>query len=386
MRGIGSGATIYSFIPNFWDINNIIVPKAGIVFNDQTNRDLTVRLVGGLCENSIVGALDSAVINIESTNGCFSKNLVVPPGGKKVKFDNVPPINYKVVLLYHSNGDILNAFGDDGKQVNLEVADSTLTFLYRSALLVETSDLPLNQCNEPMMEQFLTYQVQVRAYEEYGGQKCYLDSMHLEIVNELSGVATVDTSYAGGKFKHKFNAGTPKLTGDHMKNITYTLTDPFDNRQATKTIESVVIGKKIIRKLQKKQVGEEIRDLDLAGQMEKKGTPTMGGLIIITAILIPCLLMAKLANIYIIIMIMATVWMGAIGFLDDYIKVFKKDKEGLSGKFKILGQVGLGLTVGLMMLFNDDIKVRMELETAEKFDYEIVGEPFLVKAEKHDEN
>ena len=145
-------------------------------------------------------------------------------------------------------------------------------------------------------------------------------------------------------------------------------------------IITILYGGRIIQYLKRLQIGETVRDLGLAGQKAKEGTPTMGGLIIITAILIPCLLMAKLANIYIIIMIMATVWMGAIGFLDDYIKVFKKDKEGLSGKFKILGQVGLGLTVGLMMLFNDDIKVRMELETAEKFDYEIVGEPFLVKA------
>lgn len=133
---------------------------------------------------------------------------------------------------------------------------------------------------------------------------------------------------------------------------------------------SVIIGGKIIGKLQKHQVGETIRDLDLAGQMAKKGTPTMGGIIIILSILVPCILFAKIANIYIILMITATVWMGMIGFLDDYIKVFKKNKEGLKGKFKIIGQVVLGLVVGVVMFFHEDVVVRMTPEAAKG--YEVV--------------
>src|ERR1700746_261992 len=109
---------------------------------------------------------------------------------------------------------------------------------------------------------------------------------------------------------------------------------------------SMVFGRRIISLLYKKQVGETIRDLGLEGQMEKKGTPTMGGLIILSAIVIPTLLFAKLHNVYIILMLLSTVWLGAIGFLDDYIKVFKKDKKGLHGKFKVLGQIGIGLIVG----------------------------------------
>ncbi|MCL4170225.1 UNVERIFIED_CONTAM: hypothetical protein GTU68_015019, partial [Idotea baltica] len=116
---------------------------------------------------------------------------------------------------------------------------------------------------------------------------------------------------------------------------------------------SAIYGKRIINYLQKKQVGESIRDLGLEGQVQKAGTPTMGGIIIILATLIPAVLLAKLDNIYIIILIITTVWMGLIGFLDDYIKVFRKDKDGLSGKFKVLGQVGLGLFVGAMLYFND---------------------------------
>ncbi|MDZ7896701.1 MAG: phospho-N-acetylmuramoyl-pentapeptide-transferase [Arcicella sp.] len=121
---------------------------------------------------------------------------------------------------------------------------------------------------------------------------------------------------------------------------------------------AAIWGKTVINLLRKLQIGEDIRDLGLAGQMQKKGTPTMGGFIILLSLLVPVLLFAKLHNIYIILLIVTTVWLCAVGFLDDYIKVFKKNKDGLSGKFKIVGQVGLGLIVGLTMWFNDDIKVR----------------------------
>ncbi|PVX50940.1 phospho-N-acetylmuramoyl-pentapeptide-transferase [Balneicella halophila] len=124
-----------------------------------------------------------------------------------------------------------------------------------------------------------------------------------------------------------------------------------------------LFGKKIIRMLQRQQIGEEIRDLGLEGQMQKKGTPTMGGLIIVLSILIPVLLFTKLDNIYIILMVITTVWLGALGFLDDYIKVVRKDKSGLSGKFKVVGQIGLGLIVGLTFFMSNDIVVREQLPT-----------------------
>lgn len=127
-------------------------------------------------------------------------------------------------------------------------------------------------------------------------------------------------------------------------------------------IISLFLGRHIIRYLLRKQVGESIRDLGLTGQKEKQGTPTMGGLIILGAILIPTLLFAKLHNVYIITMLIATVWMGAIGFLDDYIKVFKKDKKGLAGKFKIMGQIGLGIIVGSIYYFSDQVVVRERME------------------------
>lgn len=118
---------------------------------------------------------------------------------------------------------------------------------------------------------------------------------------------------------------------------------------------SLLIGKRIIMLLQKKQVGEVVRDLGLEGQYQKKGTPSMGGIIILASIIIPTLLFAKLDNIYVILMLLTTVWLGLIGFLDDYIKIFKKNKEGLAGRFKIIGQVGLGLIVGLTLFFSDSV-------------------------------
>jgi phospho-N-acetylmuramoyl-pentapeptide-transferase len=133
-------------------------------------------------------------------------------------------------------------------------------------------------------------------------------------------------------------------------------------RTAAATIISLVIsmlmGKRLIDWLSNKQVSDEIRDLGLAGEQQKKGTPTMGGLIILAAIVIPTLLFAKLGNIYIILVLVATVWLGIIGFLDDYIKVFKKNKKGLAGKFKILGQVGSGLIVGSTLFFNETVTIR----------------------------
>lgn len=121
---------------------------------------------------------------------------------------------------------------------------------------------------------------------------------------------------------------------------------------------TITFGKSLINFLRRKQVGEDIRDLGLQGQIEKRGTPTMGGIIIIAAILVPTLLFAQIDNIYVILLIITTVWLGMIGFLDDYIKVFKKDKKGLAGKFKIVGQVGLGLIVGLTLYFNENVVIR----------------------------
>ena len=126
----------------------------------------------------------------------------------------------------------------------------------------------------------------------------------------------------------------------------------------TSLIISMLFGKSIINFLQKKQIGESIRSLGLDGQMQKKGTPTMGGIIILASILIPILLFGDLSNVYVILMLITTTWLGFVGFLDDYIKVFKKNKQGLRGKFKIAGQVVLGLVVGFTMYFSDEVVVR----------------------------
>lgn len=142
----------------------------------------------------------------------------------------------------------------------------------------------------------------------------------------------------------------------------------------TSLLISLVFGGKWIRYLNRKQVGETIRDLGLEGQLEKQGTPTMGGLIILASVVIPALLFARLDNVYILLMLFTTIWLGSLGFLDDYIKVFKKNKEGLSGKYKIVGQVILGLIVGLVMYFNKNVVTREKMETPVHQVYSVIGE------------
>lgn len=127
---------------------------------------------------------------------------------------------------------------------------------------------------------------------------------------------------------------------------------------------SLVFGKRLIDMLKRRQVGETVRDLGLQGQMEKSGTPTMGGLIILAAILIPTLLFARLTNIYVLTMLVATVWLGIVGFMDDYIKVFKKDKKGLAGTSKIIGQIGVGLIVASMLYFNENVYIKTKISDA----------------------
>ncbi len=137
-------------------------------------------------------------------------------------------------------------------------------------------------------------------------------------------------------------------------------------------IISLIFGRQIIAYLKRLQIGESVRDLGLVGQKEKEGTPTMGGVIIILSIVVPCLLFARLDSIYIQIMLLATIWMGAIGFLDDYIKVFRKNKEGLKGRFKIAGQIGLGLIVAITMWKNPNITIRVTPEVAAENHYEVI--------------
>ncbi|MBZ9779017.1 phospho-N-acetylmuramoyl-pentapeptide-transferase [Psychroflexus sp. CAK8W] len=137
---------------------------------------------------------------------------------------------------------------------------------------------------------------------------------------------------------------------------------------------STIFGKRIILFLQRKQIGESVRELGLEGQKEKAGTPTMGGLIIIFSTLIPVLLLSQLNNIYVILLIVTTIWMGAIGFLDDYIKTFKKNKEGLKGRFKVVGQVGLGIFVGAVMYFHPDVTVRPDNKVTTTNNVQVISE------------
>ncbi len=143
----------------------------------------------------------------------------------------------------------------------------------------------------------------------------------------------------------------------------------------TSLLIGMAFGGRWIHYLNRKQVGETVRDLGLEGQMEKQGTPTMGGLIILSAVIIPALLFARLDNVYILLMLFTTIWLGGLGFIDDYIKVFKKNKEGLSGKYKIIGQVILGLVVGLVMYFNKNVVIRERIKEPTGVVYKMINEP-----------
>ncbi|MCD6062304.1 MAG: phospho-N-acetylmuramoyl-pentapeptide-transferase [Flavipsychrobacter sp.] len=148
---------------------------------------------------------------------------------------------------------------------------------------------------------------------------------------------------------------------------------------------TTVWGKQMINYLQRKQIGETVRDLGLAGEKTKRGTPTMGGLIILSGILIPTLLFSRFINVYVILMIVSTIWLGVVGFLDDYIKVFRKNKEGLAGRFKVLGQIGLGLIIGLTMYYNDNVVVTRQVVEGQPIlqnqTEEIISKPYTRKDE-----
>ena len=148
---------------------------------------------------------------------------------------------------------------------------------------------------------------------------------------------------------------------------------------------TTVLGKGIIRYLQRKQIGETVRDLGLQGEVQKRGTPTMGGLIIIAAILIPTLLFARILNVYILLMLVSTIWLGIVGFIDDYIKVFRKNKEGLAGRFKIMGQIGLGVIVGVTMYYNQHVVTTREVTAGKPAIYnsteQVISGPFTRKDE-----
>lgn len=151
-------------------------------------------------------------------------------------------------------------------------------------------------------------------------------------------------------------------------------------------IITMLFGKRIINYIRKKQIGETIRELGLEGQNEKAGTPTMGGLIILAAIIIPTLLFAKVHNVYIVLMLISTIWLGCIGFLDDYIKVFKKNKEGLKGKFKVVGQIGIGLLVGAVFFFHPDVVIKERISTNGQSQYSFdaaISNPNDVKMPKY---
>ncbi|MEL6925557.1 MAG: LamG domain-containing protein, partial [Bacteroidota bacterium] len=179
----------HNFLPAFWDINNIVVPKAGVVFKDQEKRNVEGILAGGFCEKSIVGTGDSVVIQLKATNDCFVQDFVFPEGTTKFEFKRIPPIDYTVALIHHSQNNIKQQIENrvGAPQIDLEPGDTSLSFIYQSDIFVETTDLPVDSCGRTLLTQNGKYQIDIRVYEEYNNIKCYLDSVVLTIANDISG-------------------------------------------------------------------------------------------------------------------------------------------------------------------------------------------------------
>ncbi len=233
----------HHFIPAFWDITNIIVPKAGIVFNDQTTRDVEGIVAGGLCEYSIIPAGGKVKINLLSANECFNQTIEIDEGsGGSFKFNNVPPIPYTVAVIDHPISNIKEALLAQGTAIDLSDRDTSIAFIYREPISIDIEPLATNCLGDQMVEKFKPYDVKISVYENYFGQHCLLDTVDLNITNNVAGI-TIDTSFAGGKLTHNFYAGTPNISSPFTKSITVTATDPFDERTTSENTQMVIIGR-----------------------------------------------------------------------------------------------------------------------------------------------
>lgn len=236
----------HQFNPAFWTITNIVVPKAGIVFNDQTKRNVEGIVAGGLCHKSIIPESGSGNVRVilKSTNNCYVDSIDIDNPSGDFEFKKVPPIDF-VVSVQHSDAIIHQSFIDQGApQIDLSERDTTLEFIYRAPLVVETTAIDTNACGEPMIEQFNRYRVDITVFEEYyNNQRCLVDSVDLVIDNRLDTEPTIDTTYKANTFKHLFYAGPPHIVYPYTKSVTIKAQSPYDDRFAVDTLTAVVIGK-----------------------------------------------------------------------------------------------------------------------------------------------
>ncbi len=237
----------HTFIPAIWDINNIVVPKAGIVFTDQAKRDVEGVLAGGICEKNVIPEGKEVQVHLVSDNNCFRDTFFFNGPGKKFKFKKVPPISYTVSIIAPELPNIGDYFTPEGggggaPSINLEVADTTLAFIYRSPITIETSPLDTNKCGIPTLTQFQKYRIDVSVFEEYEGGTCPVDSIQLAVDNQIEPNFNIDTIYNASSFRYWFNAGPPRIEGDHTNPITFSATSLLNDQNDVHTVSAVVIG------------------------------------------------------------------------------------------------------------------------------------------------
>lgn len=236
----------HQFIPAFWDFQNIIIPKSGLVFNDQTTRDVEGTIAGGLCELPIIPDGGTVEIELRSTNTCYSKTLEISEPTGSFKFDDVPPIEYEVAIVTHPIAPINTYFSERGGQaIDLTDRDTALSFIYRAPIQVELSQLDTNTCGEQMLVQGNNYRMDINVFEDYLGQRCTVDSVYLQIDNDLAINEDVDSVYHANKFEYRFFAGIPNITGDFKKPMSVIVQDPTEtNRTATASTQAIITGKR----------------------------------------------------------------------------------------------------------------------------------------------
>lgn len=235
----------HSFIPAFWDINNIVVPKAGFVFNNQETRDIEGIIAGGLCHKSIIPPGGSVTIALESQNGCYTKNLVISEPTGKFDFDNVPPLAYNVSIINHPVAPIKEFFQTQGGQpIDVADTDTSLFFIYRADPQIQLSEFPINCNGDQFVNQFSRNRLDITVYEDYFGSRCILDSVNIQIDNDIATSPDIDSTYRANKFRHTFFAGPPNILSPYKKGITITATDAITEKSVTESMEAVVLGKR----------------------------------------------------------------------------------------------------------------------------------------------
>lgn len=233
----------HSFYPAFWEINNLNAPVAGILFRNQTTREVSGQLAGGLCRKSIIP--DGSIVKVKLTtlNGCYEEELTLENPNGRFLFKGVPADSVTVAVTQHSNSIIYEYFQlQGGATLDLRMKNDTIDFIYTAPPNVELTALPTNECGDPMLEQVVSYTTTIKVFEQYDGGKCYLDTALLKINNEIADLSQFDTLMTEGELKYSFKAGEPNIVTPFLK--TLQVTAEANDEQSSEILQAVVLGRR----------------------------------------------------------------------------------------------------------------------------------------------